>query len=82
MLQEAAAGSLAAGDITYDNVHKAVFGFNQGQEGRHLLSEAVKVWELDLCNLCHHVLLACVCSAFAKGMAAATWASHIVEENA
>ncbi len=34
---------MAAGDITYDNVHKAVFGFNQGQEGRHLLSEETKV---------------------------------------
>ncbi|BDA47601.1 hypothetical protein COCOBI_10-4500 [Coccomyxa sp. Obi] len=42
-VKEAAAGSLAAGDITYDNVHKAIFGFNQGQEGRHLLSEATKV---------------------------------------
>ena len=43
MVQVAAAGSLAAGDITYDNVHKAVFGFNQGQEGRRLLSEETKV---------------------------------------
>ena len=43
ILQVAAAGSLAAGDITYDNVHKAIFGFNQGQEGRRLLSEETKV---------------------------------------
>ncbi|EIE23681.1 hypothetical protein COCSUDRAFT_66044 [Coccomyxa subellipsoidea C-169] len=38
-----AATSIASGDISYDNVHKAIFGFNQGTEGRHLLSEAVKV---------------------------------------
>ena len=44
--QVAAAGSLAAGDITYDNVHKAVFGFNQGQEGRRLLDAATKVFIL------------------------------------
>jgi hypothetical protein len=30
-LQVDAAGSLAAGDVTYDNVHKAIFGFNQNK---------------------------------------------------
>ena len=51
-MQESAAGSLAAGDISYDNVHKAIFGFNQGQEGRHLLSEATKVtYNLFLADL-------------------------------
>ena len=53
-LQVAAAGSLAAGDITYDNVHKAIFGFNQGQEGRRLLSEETKVTHSSLfADLCH-----------------------------
>ena len=42
-LQVDAATSIASGDVSYDNVHKAIFGFNQGTEGRHLLSEAVKV---------------------------------------
>ncbi len=42
-LQVDAATSIASGDISYDNVHKAIFGFNQGTEGRRLLSEAVKV---------------------------------------
>ena len=42
-LQVDAATSIANGDLTYDNARKAIFGFNQGTEGRHLLSEAVKV---------------------------------------
>ncbi|KAK9905564.1 hypothetical protein WJX75_002201 [Coccomyxa subellipsoidea] len=37
-----AAGSLAAGDISYDNVHKAIFGYDQNKN-RHLLSGEVKV---------------------------------------
>jgi hypothetical protein len=41
-LQVDAAGSLAAGDVTYDNVHKAIFGYNQNKN-RHLLSPEVKV---------------------------------------
>ena len=41
-LQVDAAGSLAAGDISYDNVHKAIFGYNQNKN-RHLLTEEVKV---------------------------------------
>ena len=41
-LQVDAAGSLAAGDISYDNVHKAIFGYNQNKN-RHLLSGEVKV---------------------------------------
>jgi hypothetical protein len=40
--KENAVGSIHAGDITYDNVHKAIFGFNQGQEGRRLLGEETK----------------------------------------
>ena len=42
-VQVDAATSIAQGDLTYDNARKAIFGFNQGTEGRHLLSEAVKV---------------------------------------
>jgi hypothetical protein len=41
-VQVDAAGSLAAGDVTYDNVHKAIFGYNQNKN-RHLLTEEVKV---------------------------------------
>ena len=49
--QADAAGSLAAGDVTYDNVHKAIFGFNQGQN-RHLLSPEVKVSQTNSLVCC------------------------------
>ncbi len=53
-----AATSIASGDISYDNVHKAIFGFNQATEGRRLLSEAVKVGHSMLCHFCR-LHLAC-----------------------